>query len=190
MAEGLRERKKRETRRALMYAALELFTQRGYDDVTVDEIAAAANVSTRTFFRYFEQKADAVFGLHGAILEPLLASTDVLADAEAQLRGYADRVAADPHLYATQVRLALHHPPVRARRVEIQLDYEDAVYAGYRRESPNATPVASRMAATTTVHVATAAMETWVEAGAPASGPAFEEALALARRQVESLLGR
>jgi hypothetical protein len=46
------------------------------------------------------------------------------------------------------------------------------------------------MAATTTVHVLTAAMETWVEAGAPPSGPAFEEALAFARRQVESLLGR
>ena len=41
-----------------------------------------------------------------------------------------------------------------------------------------------------TVHVLTAAMETWVEAGAPASGPPFEECLALARRQVEELLGR
>ena len=39
--------------------------------------------------------------------------------------------------------MSLHYPPVRARRVEIKLDYEDAVYAGYRRESPNTTPVAA-----------------------------------------------
>jgi AcrR family transcriptional regulator len=190
MPEGLREQKKWETRRALMYAALDLFSRNGYEDVTTEEIAAAARVSPRTFFRYFEHKADVVFGLQEASLEAVRAADDVLSEAESQIRGYAERIAADPDLYATQARLALDHPPVRVRRLEVLLGYEDAVYTGFRRESPNATPHACRMAATTTVHVLTAAMETWADAGAPATGPPFEECLALARRQVEELLGR
>src|SRR3954451_12866172 len=127
MAAGLREKKKWETRAALMHAALRLFSEHGYDHVSPADIAADANVSTRTFFRYFEHKPDAVFGLAAGIQQVLDESEDVLTALERQIRGYGDRVAADLDLYRMQAELALHNPPVRIRRLEVILGFEDAL---------------------------------------------------------------
>ncbi|MFF9607803.1 TetR/AcrR family transcriptional regulator [Streptomyces sp. NPDC014684] len=55
---GLRQRKKDQTRQALLDCAARLFRERGFADTTVADIAACANVSTRTLFRYFETKED------------------------------------------------------------------------------------------------------------------------------------
>ena len=72
---GLRERKRRETRAALSLAAIRLCVQRGWEEVTVDDIAAAANVSPRTFRNYFSTKAEAVAAGH---LERMLRIADEL----------------------------------------------------------------------------------------------------------------
>lgn len=58
--DGLRERKKARTRAELQSHALRLFRERGYADTTADDIAAAAEVSRSTFFRYFPTKEDVV----------------------------------------------------------------------------------------------------------------------------------
>jgi AcrR family transcriptional regulator len=55
---GLRDRKKQRTRQALIDAAFALISQRGYEQTTVADIAAAADVSTRTFFLHFPAKED------------------------------------------------------------------------------------------------------------------------------------
>jgi AcrR family transcriptional regulator len=59
---GRRDRKKEVTRRALRNAALELVAERGFANVTVEDIAEAADVATRTFFNYFPSKESAVIG--------------------------------------------------------------------------------------------------------------------------------
>jgi AcrR family transcriptional regulator len=59
--EGLRERKKRQTREAIAAAALALFHARGFDNVTVAEVARAADVSEKTVFNHFPTKEDLVF---------------------------------------------------------------------------------------------------------------------------------
>lgn len=60
MADGLRERKKQETRIALSWAAVRLAAERGYGNVRIEDIAAEAGVSLRTFRNYFDSKADAI----------------------------------------------------------------------------------------------------------------------------------
>ena len=69
--EGLRERKKRETRQLIADIASGLFILRGFDDVTVAEIAVAAGVSKMTVFNYFPRKEDLFLDRHADRLREL-----------------------------------------------------------------------------------------------------------------------
>jgi AcrR family transcriptional regulator len=71
---GLRERKKRQTRAAILAAAGELFEARGYEHVTVAEIADAANISVKTLFTYFRSKEDLAFADEHRLRDQLVAA--------------------------------------------------------------------------------------------------------------------
>jgi AcrR family transcriptional regulator len=101
--EGLRERKKRQTREAIAHAAMALFAEHGFDAVTVADVARAADVSEKTVFNYFPAKEDLV--LHGgeerraALIEAIRTrppGTSIVEPFRAATMEFVDRVEHDP----------------------------------------------------------------------------------------------
>lgn len=68
--EGVRDKKRRETRRRIIDEAGTLVQAKGFDNVTVDDICAAADISRRTFFNYMDSKDEAVLGVFPFVFTP------------------------------------------------------------------------------------------------------------------------
>jgi AcrR family transcriptional regulator len=123
MTDGLRERKKAETRQALMAAAVRLAEDLGPDRVTVEAIADAAGVSPRTFFNYFTSKEDAIVGVNPSETSDLLDDLAARPADESPLEAlHAMAVAAAARLEAkaddmmARHRLIQAHPSLAVRR--------------------------------------------------------------------------
>lgn len=72
--EGLRARKRRQTLQRITDAGISLFIKKGYDATTLDEIAAEAGISRRTFFYYFKSKDDILLSLQSGVGEMIAAA--------------------------------------------------------------------------------------------------------------------
>ena len=123
---GLRERKKERTREAIQRAALSLITTLGYDSMTCEQIAAAAEVSSATLFRYFATKEDIVLqdGYDPLIAEAVRARPAREDPLTAVRRGFADTFAdvyqGDLEVIRQRTALILSVPALRARSREQQ----------------------------------------------------------------------
>ncbi|MFI7642112.1 TetR/AcrR family transcriptional regulator [Nonomuraea sp. NPDC049400] len=137
MEESRRERKKRQTRQLLVSTALRLFAEQGYEQTTVAQIAAAADVATKTFFNYFPTKEDVLFAQAAQYME---LSADVVAArepadglAEVLLKAYEQVIAhyltvgpmaGDRELTKVYEQVVMTVPAVQARALHLLFDLQ------------------------------------------------------------------
>jgi AcrR family transcriptional regulator len=143
-AEGLRERKKRMTRKAIFDTAHRMFTERGFEDVTVAEIADAANISVKTLFTYVRSKEELLFSDEPNVLDAVIAAvrarrvgqTALVAAAQALIRAVDDKNPASG-LDGFQ-RMIGGSPAARARLRAMWEETEDALTQALsgRRDGP------------------------------------------------------
>jgi AcrR family transcriptional regulator len=153
---SLRQRKKQLTRQALLDAADRLFEARGYDHVTVAEIADAANISVKTLFTYFASKEDLAFAdesrLRGAITGAITGSPDGVGPvdaAAAELRRMVQGADRNGRLDGVEGyhRAFGDSPALQSRLRRMWSGYEDAVTAAVLSRHPGTGPAAARLEA-------------------------------------------
>jgi len=167
--------------------ALELFELRGYDEVGIDDIAAAAGISRRTFFRYFESKEGVVLPFEGERLDVLRQSLAGRAEHEPPLAAVrrairtiaagvddAERAAA-----LARMRIVEENPSVHARSLELLSQWETAVrevVAEALGEDP-ATSMSARVTAAAAIAAFRSAAEVWLARGGTGDlAPLIDEA--------------
>jgi len=107
MAAGLRERNKLRRSEQITQAALRLFAERGFDGATIDEIAAEADVSRRTFFRYYARKEDVILDWKRQMADALREAIDARPAEESPLDAAHRALATVAAGYSDQPELTL-----------------------------------------------------------------------------------
>jgi AcrR family transcriptional regulator len=144
---GIRERKKQRTRDALVDAAVRLFREKGFAQTTVAEIAAAADVSTRTFFLHFPTKEAVVLANAGFRVElavgvltgrdPAEGATAALARAVREMVAHSWRTDLSTGLAALRSRLVATEPAVRAGMTAQLAAAQDEITGALLRAYPD-----------------------------------------------------
>ncbi|MGH9104905.1 MAG: TetR family transcriptional regulator [Acidimicrobiales bacterium] len=178
---SLRERKKLATRRALRTIALDLVAERGFSNVTVEDIAEAADVSPRTFFNYFASKEEAILGAdlqraealrrqlvdEPATASPLEALRSVLLSEARVLSQELEQLGGEPAGWLRLMKAAQLDPHLGAARAAHMTTIERAVAAGVAERlgtDPDRDPYPVLLASTA-VGVMRAVISIWVNLG-------------------------
>jgi AcrR family transcriptional regulator len=153
---GLRERKKQQTRSRIAAAAAGLFAERGYEQVTVADVARAADVSEQTVYNYFPAKDNLVLDQDEALRDRLVQlvrdrppGVSPAAAIRDEALAFVDGIAPMP---AEQVRgglgsLAAVSPAIRRLSLEMTDRHAAAIAAAMMRAEPDANPLLVRMQA-------------------------------------------
>ncbi|HEX2819952.1 MAG TPA: TetR family transcriptional regulator [Streptosporangiaceae bacterium] len=178
---SLRERKKLATRRVIRRIALELIAERGFARVTVEDIAAAADVSPRTFFNYFPSKEAVLFGADPGRAEELRARLvhdlpghsalevlrAVLVERTRKLAAELAEVGTDPARWAAQMKVAQGDPQLRSAQAAHMAQVE-SIFASALAErlgtDPDRDPYPMLLASAAT-GVLRATMSFWAASG-------------------------
>ena len=167
---GLRERKKLKTRRAIRAAAFNRFTTQGYEGTTVDQIAADADVSPSTFFRYFPTKEDLVItDDYDPIMETELRARppeeSILESAlHAMIEPLRTVLADEREDMLLRMRVLRENPAVRARSlVEMDRSRDMLVRVFAERTGRPATDLALRAQIAALLAATTEAVQYWAE---------------------------
>jgi AcrR family transcriptional regulator len=175
---GLRERKKERVREQLLEAAVKLFSRKGFDATTIDDIVGAVEVSRRTFFRYFDTKEDVLPAWFDRHVDALVATIDERPageDAMTTLGHVLDGIA---ELYESKIALVLsiqriisREPSIVARRaVRLEEMAERlAERLAARAESGRSKKGELLVLARVTMVIASSGVERWALAGGKGS---------------------
>ncbi|ARP74385.1 TetR/AcrR family transcriptional regulator [Streptomyces pluripotens] len=145
MAEGLRERKKRETRQRISDIATGLFLERGFTAVTMADVAEAADVSVNTVYNYFPAKEDLFFDRSAGVVDRLArwvrgrdagesAARAVLREMRAEVEAVSPRVGLMEG-YDRFMRVIREAPPLRSRLWSLEQEIQDALEVELREET-------------------------------------------------------
>ncbi|HEY2057077.1 MAG TPA: TetR family transcriptional regulator, partial [Amycolatopsis sp.] len=144
-AAGLRERKKLETHRTLATIAVRLVGERGLDQVTVEDIAAEAGVSARTFFNYFASKEDSVVIAYAdyversrRLVDRLTAQPRELGVRDALVAALRDDLAeidAERDEWLTRIRIIKENPGLTLRAMSLNSEAVQPTVAALARRS-------------------------------------------------------
>ena len=186
---GLRERHRRRTAAQLEEVALRLFGERGFDATTVDDIAAAAEVSRRTFFRYYASKEDVLLSDHPRQLAQLRAALSARPTSEPILTALREALMSMSGTYEEnrdrlllRARVMRGTPSLQARSLVLQREWEQAVadMVADRLGVDAKGDLRPAVVAATTLGALRAAFGMWLEGGGKAHLPSLvSEALDL-----------
>lgn len=164
-----------EVRRDLVAAAVHLFTERGYDETTIDDIAVTAGVGRRTFFRYFRSKEDAVSPDHETALarvaEVFAAAHPDEPTASLVLRAgetVFDLYTEDPALSVRRFALT-HRVPALRDRESASVDHYRRLFTRHLRQRGE-NDLRAAVVAASVVAAHNVALREWLASGAPANG--------------------
>lgn len=138
---GLREQKKRETKKRITETGVGLFLKQGIDQTTLDEIAVAAGISRRTFFHYFKSKDEILLSLLSGMGEMLTEAVRKAPDHSAPMNAVRDAVLSVCNTIPAHEMIELDglmhtSPSVLARKQAFYIELESEIFAALRQRCP------------------------------------------------------